>query len=265
MGGTFGRHAKGVTVLGTLVLAFALFACTSDGAPSSADEEETPDLVPTCTDSCESLGYVCGEVCGQSCGSCDESAACVLGSCRCTPTCDASAGGKDDGCGGICPSAADFSCLDCGLKLVQVARELGDEGLSAVTLAVEVKSEAGKEPRLADLRIAADQPVTLERVQATDVLGDAQKVLHRYVGTNLPFEQLADGTFRLVVESADVAHKPIGSGRWLTLRFRTTQKSARSDVRFRLVRREQTFAPLAADGPLQASAYDTPLTIRATR
>ena len=252
-----------------LCLLILLLGCSDDRAPSQAAPDEAGDLTPVCSDTCESLGFECGEVCGRSCGTCEaaqgDGTSCVAGQCRCTPVC-AGGCGQSDGCGGTCPCPSQLSCQGCGLTLVNVALEQDREsGGSYFTLAVEAKLDDAAAPRLADFRIAADRPVELERVQATDVLGDAGKLLHRFVAGNLPYERLPDGTFRFVIESAGIKHSTIGSGRWLTLRFRADAAVAAQPVRFRLLRREQTFAPLTADAALQASAYDTPLTIEAVR
>jgi len=136
--------------------------------------------------------------------------------------------------------------------------------ISRATVAIE-STAAGAAPRIADLRVAVEPAMQLDAVELGPPLQVAGKRLHRFAGSNLPYFRLADGSTQFLVFSLDKA-LPIEPGRWLTLRFvrppGTGGPEYRS-VKFRLVRREQTLAPLEADAALQAEAWDSPLTVEA--
>jgi len=136
--------------------------------------------------------------------------------------------------------------------------------ISRATIAVE-STAAGVAPRIADLRVVADPPMQLNAVELGPPLQVAGKRLYRFAGTNLPYFRHADGSTQLLVFSLDKA-LPIDPGRWLTLRFSRPPGASGPEyrsVKFSLVRREQTLAPLDADAALQAGAWDSPLTVDA--
>ncbi|MEW5850751.1 MAG: hypothetical protein AB2A00_18330 [Myxococcota bacterium] len=225
---------------------------------------------PKCTDTCESLGMQCGSVCGQDCGTCGQDEAghelsCVRGRCHCVPQCGAESCGRDDGCGYTCPCPGDVSCADCALRLVKVSQRTENGVVEQVTVAVESTSALVVKPRLADLHIAVDQPMTLERVQLGAALGSARKLLHRFTGTNLPYQQQPDGSWRIMVMPGP-RNAEVEAGQWLVLTFtRQPGSQQQGPVSFRLLRHDEVLAPGAANQSLQATAYDSPLAVSATR
>jgi len=120
-------------------------------------------------------------------------------------------------------------------------------------------------PRLAELHVAADRPVRLVQVALGPSLASARKRLHRFTDTDLPWQRLADGSYRLLVFSGS-QHGSVPPGRWLSLRFAPAAAGqAAQDVVFRLVRRPEVLAPAAADLALQETRYDAPLLVSVGR
>ncbi len=174
----------------------------------------------------------------------------------CAPSCGPDRCGQEDGCGGRCVCEGDASCLSCPLRLV---RGLAAGAAGTVTVTVESSAVAGAPlPRLAELVISADRPVELQQVVVGPALAAARKRLHRFTDTDLPWQVTAEGHVRLMVFSG-ATHDDVPPGRWLSLRFAVP--GGGDQVTFRLVRRPDLLAPAAADGPLQASRYDSPLRI----
>ena len=71
-----------------------------------------------CTDTCETLGYICASVCGEACGECSDGESCEDGNCQCLPACEGAECG-DDSCGGTCGTCEEGRlceyglCMDC--------------------------------------------------------------------------------------------------------------------------------------------------------
>ena len=134
-----------------------------------------------------------------------------------------------------------------------------------MTIAVESSAVAGTPlPRLAELQIAADGPqgaVELLQVAVGPSLAATGKRLHRFTETDLPWQRLTDGSYRILVFSAR-DHAAIGAGRWLTMRFAIPESAAdRDDVAFSIVRRPGLVAPEAADLALQDTRYESALRV----
>ncbi len=220
---------------------------------------------PACIDTCQSTGAQCGEVCGVSCGTCPGAGVCREGRCVCTPQCAGKSCTDSDGCGGTCgPCDADVTCKDCKLRLVRVDQTIVLGEISRATIALE-STATGPDPRLADVRVAVDPPMELQTIEPGPPLQAAGKRLYRFTETNLPYFQLADGSFQLLVFSQDKALS-IDPGRWLTMTFARPPGAhgpAYKTVRFHLVHRAQTLAPIASDDALQTGAWDAPLAISA--
>ena len=221
----------------------------------------TAEVAGGCSDTCEDLGYECGEVCGEVCGVCGGGLFCDDGLCVCKPTCTAAGCGGDDGCGGACgPCPTAQSCEGCPLILSVVDRELGPDGLSALTLAVDfAASEPAPAPAMADLRLAVEGGVRLERVGITPSLLAAGKTLLRHPYTGKRFQVDQNGVHRFVlISSSGKRETKIPTGRWLLLRFvfEEPQAGSAAPAVFSLVQREDVFAPAAADLALQSEGYD---------
>ncbi|MBM4321587.1 MAG: hypothetical protein FJ125_17000 [Deltaproteobacteria bacterium] len=176
----------------------------------------------------------------------------------CQPRCDAESCAMEDGCGGRCPCSPDASCLSCPLRLVRVVDPAAGEG--TLTVSLWSSQVAGVPlPKLAELVIAADRPVQLQQVALGASLAAARKRLHRFTTSERPWQQLTDGSFRLLVYSG-TQHLDIPPGRWLSLRFaRTGGDATAGPVSFRLMRNPGGLAPAAADQALQETRYHTPL------
>ncbi|MEW5847243.1 MAG: hypothetical protein AB2A00_00465 [Myxococcota bacterium] len=236
-----------------------LLACTPEPA-------NPPAPAAVCTDTCESLGHDCGTVCGVACGGCEEGQACLGGHCRCAPSCGEDSCGADDGCGGTCPCAGATSCLECPLRLVLV--DQWDDGVAVARVTVALESMASGSgdvlARVADLRFSGGPGLRLTAAQLGPALREARKELHRFARTNLPFEQLEDGTWRILVRPRTI-NPDVPPGRWLTMTWERTGPADGAPVTVSLVRRPQLLAPAAADSALQATPYDRPLTISVRR
>lgn len=188
-----------------------------------------------CRETCSDAGRVCGEVCGTTCGTCDDSEFCIGGQC-----------------------ASTLSCDDCSLKLSLVSRVVLGEKLRGVTLAIDyMPTENEPRPRMADFRIKADKAVVLEKVQVGPALEEAGKTLFFDELTGNHWKVSEDGSFQLLVFSPSNT-KEFAAGRVLTLSFVCDEKDA---VAFSLEKRNQTFAPPAADWALQASAYSNAVVV----
>jgi len=188
------------------------------------------------------------------------------------PGCAAVSCGTDDGCGGRCPCPADLSCAECPLRLQRLDSRDDGRAVRHATLALEspiaVQSPevtpGEAPPTLADLRIAADRPVTVEKLQIGPSLADSRKLLHRFTGTNLPWQITEDGQIRVLVLSGP-RRTDIPPGRWLTLYLEISEGGDPGPVSFRLVRRAGAVAPPAADTLLQRTPYDAPLSVSPAR
>ena len=105
---------------------------------------------------------------------------------------------------------------------------------------------------MADFRIAANKPVTLEKVQLGPALKDADKSLYFDEMTGNHWKVRPDKSIQLMALSMANTNEFV-TGRVMTLTFVCDE---RDPITFSLVKRSQTFAPPAADSALQASAYD---------
>jgi len=234
--------------------------CAS-GEVCSADGRCTAEVAGGCSDTCEGLGYECGEVCGEACGACGGGLVCDDGACVCEPSCSAGGCGGHDGCGGTCgPCPSAQSCEGCALILSVVDRQESPAGPSSVTLAVDfAPTESSPAPALADLRLAVEGGVRLERVGITPDLLNAGKTLLRHPYTGKRYQVDQNGVHRFVlISSTGRRETKIPTGRWLLLRFAFDEPQAGSTAPavFSLVQREELFAPAAADLALQSEGYD---------
>lgn len=172
----------------------------------------------------------------------------------------------EDGCGGTCACPADVSCMTCPLRLVRVDQVDAAGTAASATIALDSSAAWGAaQPRLAEIVVAADAPVVLERLEVGDALAAAGKRVYRYPATNLPFERVDDRTWRLMVTSPG-RNLPIMPGRWLTLHFaRAGSAWAQGPLSFHLVRAEKLVAPEEANAALSATPFDSPVVIQARR
>jgi hypothetical protein len=188
-----------------------------------------------CHDTCEQLDLSCGSICGVDCGQCADDESCVEGACQ----------------GAI-------NCSDCALTLSLVRRQVVDERLRSVTLAVEyAPSELEPRPRLADLRIRAPEGAVLATATAGPALQEAGKELFVDGDSGEPWKLRSDGTLQFLAYKASNVER-LASGRVLTLTFTL---DAYGPVEFSLVRRQQVFAPPAADAALQSTSYETAVVV----
>jgi len=198
---------------------------TPDGCggvcPCSGSDTPAPD---SCLDTCESTQSTCGSVCGMACGQCAEGLTCLEGQCL-----------------------GPVSCADCGLQLA--VRESDGSG----DVEVEVRfapAESDPRPRMIDLRVRPSRPVQLVSVSEGPAMAEAEKSFHQAPGGQ-PWKQRADGSYQVTIQSLE-STLTIEGGLLATLRFRRDSMEALS---FALEKRLQTFVPLSADAPLQATPY----------
>jgi len=223
----------------------------------------TPD---ECEASCDDLEYACGEHCGVACGTCADDERCVDHACVCAPSCTVATCGQDDGCGGTCAECPrDVSCADCPLTLSAVDREVVDDAVRTVTVALDFAPSAQSPlPGMADLRLLVDGDATLTQVATGQALIASDKTLAADPQTGKPYRVMSDGTLQLLVLST-TNDEPIPAGRWLFLTFRLGDAYGPADppVAFRLglVEREAIFAPPPADAALWGSHFGTPLVV----
>lgn len=191
--------------------------------------------VGQCTDTCKSTGTVCGQVCGKDCGSCGNGQSCVDGHCL-----DAK------------------NCEDCNLKLQVVDKKNSDGRLTEVTLLIDYapKQDEAK-PRILDLRLRSNKKVSVRSAEPGPALTNAKKNLYVDELTGSPWRQRPDGSIQFLAFGA-ASSKTIESGQVLKVVLSTSETGP---IQFWIVRRAQSFAPLAADQALQASSYDTPAVV----
>lgn len=207
-------------------------------APQAGDEG--------CTATCESEGAVCGSVCGTSCGDCPTGERCEEGQCSCTPQCAGLACGDPDGCGGVCePCPRTESCQDCALRLtVESFDEVGGAVRSArVKLSLNLP-EGVPHPEIADLQLEIMGPAVLGRVGLGTAVIGAEKQLVPDPATGMPYRVNGQRYNFMLLSTQNTREIP--SGDWLF--FDIMIGDTRSEpVQIRVVQREQTFAPPAAD------------------
>jgi hypothetical protein len=114
-------------------------------------------------------------------------------------------------------------------------------------------------PTTGDVRVKVDLPLTVSQVEVEQPLIDANKQLYRYVPTNLPWRQEADGSFRFLVKPT-TGDLPIRPGRWLTITF-SNPKGTAGPANFQIVPRAQVVAPPGANDEL-GTGYSNPLTVQ---
>ncbi|MBT9556077.1 MAG: hypothetical protein IV100_08620 [Myxococcales bacterium] len=183
----------------------------------------------------------------------------------CTPSCPVTECGRADGCGSTCTACPrDLSCADCALQLRLAVLTRDAAGLpKTVALTLDYLPPEGVVlPTLADLRLRAVGDVTLLGVDAGPAILDAGKSLVGDPDTGEPFQILDGGVFRTVVLSPD-DDTPIGTGRWLTWRFRlgAAFEPPSAPATFALTHDEALFAPPPADLPAGDPAAFTPVVI----
>ncbi len=187
-----------------------------------------------CPETCQSTKAACGEVCGESCGGCDEGQSCSEGRCR-----------------------AAISCADCPLQLRVLERNISAGRITSLRIALDFVPAGMPLPRLADLRLKANRPLTLLAAKLGEALVTGGKVLAHDEATGQPWIEQRDGSFQfLVLQSTNVTD--IGAGRLLELSFASNEPGP---IELSLARREQTLAPPESDAALQASGYDAPLLV----
>lgn len=185
----------------------------------------------------------------------------------CVPSCVAGTCGQDDGCGGTCACPVDVSCAACPLRLVRVDQADAPGTIAAATLALEATADWGDSlPRLAEVQVAASEPVVLERVEIGEPLALARKRIFRFSAQgNQPFERVDERTWRVMLVSGP-RNLPIGPGRWLTLHFsRAGGAWAAGPVSFHLVRAERMVAPEDANAVLLGTPFEQPVVLQARR
>ena len=131
--------------------------------------------------------------------------------------------------------------------------------IQSLTLAVDFTPTGSMPaPALADLRLAVEGGVRLERIGITPDLLDAGKTLLRHPYTGKRYQLDRNGVHRFVlISSTGKRETKIPTGRWLLLRFAFDEPQAGSTAPavFSLVQREDVFAPAAADLALQSEGY----------
>ena len=188
-----------------------------------------------CEGSCASMGAACGSVCGEFCGSCAGNTTCKEGAC--VPA---------------------VTCSDCALVLRMKEREVEGSLIDHLVLAVDYQpGESSPNPRMLDLRLRLPNDAKLTSVERGVALIKAEKPLRLDEGNGQSFRVRSDGSVQILAYSLNSTSE-IEAGRLLTL---SLDISHPGPLDFQLLRHEQTFAPPAADGALQATAYDTPLTV----
>lgn len=188
-----------------------------------------------CIDTCSSAKRECSSVCGEICGTCD----------------------ADETCLGYQCSKAE-SCADCPLKLVLLDSKTSASRFTSVTIGLDYSPRENEpKPTLADIRIVADSTAELIDIQTGPGLDDADKTLFVDPNTNKPFRKRNDGSYQMLVQSKENV-KEFMAGRLLVMTFGV---NGLGPVTFSLAKRVQTFAPLSADAPLQATDYQNLLVV----
>jgi hypothetical protein len=111
--------------------------------------------------------------------------------------------------------------------------------------------------RIADVRLRASRSFGITKVTSGDALTASGKQLFVDPATNQPWRLRADGAVQMLVESVASAND-LTPGRIATL---DVTYDGAQPVELWLVRRDAVFAPASSDNELQASPYDTPVTV----
>lgn len=136
-----------------------------------------------------------------------------------------------------------------------------DGSLHSVVLALDFNiGESPAMPTLADLRLRVTGPALLEQVGLGEAALAAEKTLTRSPSTGRPYQDLGDDVLQFLLMSSGNTNA-IGSGRWLFFKFIIGDTAREGPVQVAVVKREQTFAPPAADSLLWSQDYDTPVVI----
>lgn len=144
------------------------------------------------------------------------------------------------------------------MKLFLLDQTVVEGRVTGVVLALDyTPSSEEPRPRMADIRLLANLPVSLSQVVPGPALINADKDLFIDPDTGNPWRQRDDGALQFLVYSVANTHA-LASGRLLTLTF---VLDSVQPVSFGLVRRNQTFAPPEADNALQATTYDMPVMV----
>ena len=238
-------------------------ACEAGRTCTAAGQCTAP--IPTCEQTCADLGYACGEHCGESCGTCAEGFQCQDHACVCQPSCAFKACGDPDGCGGTCgPCPVATSCTECALRLHVLATDTQPDGtVAGATVAVEFAAPGDVMlPTAADLQLRVDGRATVSLVTLGPPLLDVGLHLTPDPWTGEAWSVLEPGLVRFLALSP-LAHRPIVGGTWLTFALRFGEPGAPNTmpVSVRLIEREQTFAPWAADHVLWSDPLGAPVVI----
>jgi hypothetical protein len=111
--------------------------------------------------------------------------------------------------------------------------------------------------RLADIRFRASRAFQITKLTPGAALAASGKQLYSDPTTGQPWRIRADGAAQLLVQSTATVTN-LSAGRVATLEL----SYAGSDpLTLWLPRRSEVFAPPGADNELQASPYDTPVTV----
>lgn len=224
-------------------------ACDSDYACNAARECVG---TTTCTDTCESTGFTCGEVCGELCGSdgacADTGDVCAWNQCYTPPVAS--------------------SCEGCSLQLKVLAYSLDtDTDTLSATLAIDYTPAASEpNPRVLDVRLYANAPFVASAVRPGDALQNAGKELYTNPQTGNPWKNRGDGSKQMLVVSFTNTNR-IQAGRILELDLSLDASQFDSSMApyyylpLKLLKREQTFAPLEADNAIQSTEFDTPVVV----
>ncbi len=142
------------------------------------------------------------------------------------------------------------SCGDCQLPLQIVERDVRDGVTRQVVVALDyAPTDGDAQPAMADFRLEIDGPARLMQVGMGAALLDAEKELVQDSRTGKPYVERDDGSYQFVLLSTRNTNT-IGAGRLLLFRLALVPGEDANVVRVRLVQREQTFAPTAADATL---------------
>jgi hypothetical protein len=220
-------------------------SCTCDTGYACSAARECVETA-SCTDTCASTGFTCGEVCGESCGS------------------DGACAAAEDVCAWnqcyVAPAAS--SCEDCSLELRVLASTLDSStNTLTATVAIDYNPEASEpNPRVLDVRLYANAPIVVKDVRGGDALKNAGKELVENPLTGKPWKGRGDGSKQMLVVSYTNTNR-IQAGRILELDLTldTSLFDSTMDLyRFlpvKLLKREQTFAPLEADSAIQSTDF----------
>ena len=243
--------------------------CGPDGCGGTCGSCPTGTLcmagacLPDCDLTCADAGLACGARCGESCGECATDETCEEGRCVCAPACPIERCGAGDACGDTCPPCPRAqSCEGCALRLHVVSRKDRPDGTESVVLGLEYRPPQGSPwPSLADLRFEISGAATLERIGVSPELVDAGKEPLADPRTGRRWRPLSDGTLQVLLASTASA-KRMAPGPWvyLTVHFRAAGDLP-GPATMRLLRRENTLAPKAADQALWGASYGEPVVI----